>query len=89
MLRIKGLMSDKTRSNIPKTPREKKMWERARQITTKESGARSEKQVPWQLVTHIYKKEKEAGKVAKKSDVKKAKYSKKVADYKKPGRNKY
>lgn len=80
----KGLMSSKTSSKIPKTPKEKKQWVRARQIVAKESGAKSDKSMPWQLVTHIYKNEKHAGKVAKKSDVSTAKKSKAVAKYTKP-----
>ena len=43
----KALLADKTQSKIPKTPKEKKMWIQARRIATKESGAQSEKQVPW------------------------------------------
>lgn len=78
----KGLMSNTTKSKVPKTPKEKDQWVRARQIATKESGARSEKSVPWGLVQKIYKDEKTAGKTAKKSDVSKAKRSKTVAKYK-------
>ena len=75
-------MSDKTTSNIPKTPREKKMWIRARQIAAKQAGKYSEKDVPWGLVTTIYKKAEAADKVPKKSDVTKAKKSKAVSKYK-------
>jgi len=83
-----GLMGDKTTSKIPKTAKEKKMWVRARQIAAKESGAKSDKSMPWELVTTIYKKEKGADKVAKKSDVKKAKISKAVKKYTKPDEKK-
>jgi hypothetical protein len=77
------LMSNKTTSKIPQTPKEKKMWIAARKIATKESGAQSEKSVPWTLVTTIFKKAKIANKVPKKEDVKNAKFSKKVSRYKK------
>lgn len=73
-----------TKSKIPKTPKEKEMWKRATGIAVKESGKYSEKGIPWQLVTTIYKNEEKAGKVAKKKDVTKAKYSKTVAKYKSP-----
>lgn len=75
-------MENKTKSKIPKTPKEKKQWIQARRIVSKESGKTSEKNMPWGLVTHIYQDEKKAGKVAKKSDVKNAKKSKTVSKYK-------
>lgn len=78
------LMANKTTSKIPKTPTQKKRWIRARQIVTKESDAKSEKDMPWGLVTKIYKNQNKAGKTAKKADVKKAKVSKAVKKYKKP-----
>lgn len=80
----KGLMSNKTSSKIPKTKTEKERWVRARKIVAKESGAKSDKQMPWQLVTHIYNEEQKSNKTAKKSDVKKTKVSKAVRSYKKP-----
>lgn len=83
--RKKVLKGDyRTKSDIPKTAREREMWKRATAIATKESGAQSEKSTPWQLVTTIYKNAKKANKVPKKSDIKKAKHSKAVASYKKP-----
>lgn len=82
------IFSNKTDSKIPKTPRQKKMWVRARQIVAKETGRTSESGQPWGLVTKIYKDENKAGKVAKKSDVKKAKVSKTVRKYKLPDRKK-
>lgn len=75
------IMQNKTTSKIPKTPKEKQQWIRARQITAKQSGSMSEKQ-PWGEVNKIYQNEKKAGKVAKKSDVTKAKKSKAVSKYK-------
>lgn len=79
----KRLMADKTSSDIPKTPKEKKMWIQARRIATKESGAKDEKEVPWPLVTTIYKDAKKANKVPSIKDVHKAKKDKKVEKYKK------
>ena len=76
------IMSNKTSSKIPKTPKEKKMWIRARQIAAKESGKYSEKELPWALTTTIYKKAKAAGKIPKKSDVTNAKKSSAVSKYK-------
>lgn len=79
------LMANKTRSNVPQSPKQKKMWIRARQIAVKQSGARTEKEVPWQLVQTIYQNAVKANKVPKLADVKKAKYSVTVANYaKKP-----
>lgn len=49
------LMSNKTTSKIPKTPRQKKMWIQARKLVAKTSGATSEKSMPWGLVTKITK----------------------------------
>jgi len=76
------MMENKTSSKVPKTPKQKEQWIRARQIAAKESGKYSEEGVPWGLVQKIYKNEKESGKVAKKSDVTKAKKSKAVSKYK-------
>lgn len=76
------MMANKTKSNVPKTPTQKKRWIRARQITAKESGKYTDKNLPWPLVQTIYKNEEEAGKTAKKSDVTKAKKSKAVSKYK-------
>lgn len=75
----KALMSSKTKSKVAKTAKEKKQWVRARQIVTKETGAKSEKSVPWGLVQKIYQDEKKSGKVAKKEDVAKTKFSKTAA----------
>lgn len=74
---------DKTSSKIPKTPKEKDMWIQARRIVAKQTGAKHESQMPWQLVTTIYNDAKKAGKVPKLEDVRKAKYSKTIAKYKK------
>jgi|15BtaG_2_1085339.scaffolds.fasta_scaffold00113_14 hypothetical protein len=82
------LMEDKTSSKIPKTPREKKMWIRAREIAVKQSGAKSEKGVPWELVTTIYKDAKKADKIPRKSDVTYAKKDKAAESYYKPDEKK-
>lgn len=74
-------MQNKTASKIPKTPKQKKRWIRARQIVAKETGRISEKQ-PWALVNHIYQEQEKVNKTAKKSDIKKAKVSKAVKRYK-------
>lgn len=71
----------KTKSKIPKTPKQKAMWKRGVEIAVKTSGKSTDKTIPFPLVTTIYKNEVKAGKVAKKSDVTKAKYSKTVAKY--------
>ena len=76
------LMSNKSSSKIPKTQKQKQMWIKARQIVTKQSGATSEKKMPWGLVTTIFKNAKAANKVPKKSDVTKAKKSPAVSKYK-------
>lgn len=75
------LLANKTASKVPKTPKQKQMWIRARQIATKESGAQSEKEVPWGLTNHIFQNAKKADKVPKKADVTKAKKSKAVSKY--------
>ena len=79
----KGLLSNKTSSKVPKTSTQKKRWIRARQIVTKETGARSDKQVPWGVVQKIYKNENTAGKTAKKKDVTTAKITKSGKKYRK------
>ena len=71
----------KTKSKIPKTPREKEMFKRATAIAVKESGKYSEKNIPWPLAVTIYKNAKKADKIPKKSDIKNAKYNSKVARY--------
>ena len=82
------MMAEKTTSKIPKTPTEKKRWIRARQIVAKETGRYGEKEIPWQLVSHIYKEQQKANKTATKKDVKKTKKSKAVAKYKTPNTSK-
>ena len=79
----KGLMSNTTKSKIPKTKIEKKRWIRARKIAAKESGAKSDKSMPWRLVTHIYKESQKANKTPSKKDVRRAKKSKAISRYKK------
>ncbi len=74
----------RTKSKIPKTPREREMWKRATAIAAKQSGRYSEKEIPWELVTTIYKDAKKAGKVPKKSDITKAKVSTTVRKYRRP-----
>lgn len=76
------MMENKTKSKIPKTKKQKKNWIRARKIVSKESGKSSEKEMPWGLVTHIYKEAEKSDKVIKPMDVKKAKKSKTVSKYK-------
>lgn len=75
------LMADKTSSNIPKTSAQKRKWIQARRLVTKQTGATSEKQIPWGLVTHIYQSEEKARKTIKPSDIKKARVSNTIKDY--------
>ena len=75
------LMADKTKSKVPKTSKEKRMWIQARRIAVKESGAKTEDEVPWGLVQKIYANAKKSEKVPKSTDVKKAKISKAVKSY--------
>ncbi len=74
-------MEMKTSSRIPKTPEEKKMWERSRQLVGKETGRYSEGETPWKLVTHIYELEKKAGKVIKPKEIRGAKKDSAVRKY--------
>ena len=78
----KKLMENKTTSKIPNTSKEKKQWTAARQNVVKQSGATSEKEVPWGLVNKEFQNEKKAGKTIKKSEIKKQKVSKAVSKYK-------
>lgn len=75
-------MEMKTSSRIPKTPEEKKMWERSRQLVGKETGRYSEGETPWKLVTHIYELEKKAGKVIKPKEIRKEKKEPAASRYK-------
>lgn len=76
----------RTKSSIPKTPKQKEMWKRATAIVVKESGRSSEKKIPWQLVTTIYKKADKAGKVPRKTDISNAHESKTIRNYSLPNR---
>ena len=72
----------RTKSKIPKTPKQKLMWKRSTAIAAKESGKYTDKTIPYSLVTTIYKNAVKADKVPKKEDIEKAKYSKHIASYK-------
>jgi hypothetical protein len=84
----KGLMSNKTSSDIPKTPLEKKRWIMARKVVAKQTGAKDDKQMPWALVNHIMKEEKKAKKTITKKDVKKTNVTKSGIRYKKQSERK-
>lgn len=71
-----------TKSKIPKTPKQKRMFVRAEGIAAKAAGTFSEKNIPFGLAVKIYKDEEKADKVAKAKDVKKTKVSKAVKKYK-------
>lgn len=72
----------RTKSKIPKTPKQKLMWKRSTAIAAKESGKYTDKTIPYPLVTTIYKNAVKVDKVPKKEDIEKAKYSKHIASYK-------
>lgn len=80
----KKLMENKTKSKIPQNSEEKNQWIKARQISVKQSGAKSEKDVPWGLVNKIYQNEKKSGKTIKEKEVRETKQSKVVKAYKTP-----
>lgn len=78
----KKMMANKTSSSIPKTAAEKKKWIQARRLVARETGRYKEKEIPWGLVTHIYKAEKKANKTIKPKDILREKTSKAVRKYK-------
>lgn len=78
------MMAYKTMSHIPKTKKEKKMWIQARRFVAKSSNRYSEKEIPWGLVTKIYKDQLKSGNVMHDKDIEHAKVSKTVRSYKIP-----
>lgn len=95
--KMSPMFANMTQSDIPKTPREKKMWIAARRIVAKQSGLyektksdskqttkQQEQKMPWGLVTTIYKNAKKANKIPKQADWKDAKVNKTVKAYVKP-----
>ena len=76
------MMKMKTSSKIPKTPAQKRKWERARQLVAKQVGRYSEKEIPWGLVNKIYKNEEKGNKTITPKDIKETKKSSTVRKYK-------
>jgi len=76
------IFASKTKSKIPKSAREKRMWIQARKLTAEMTGRYAEENIPWGLVTHIYQDEIKGNKIIKKSDIKNAKISQAVRSYK-------
>lgn len=89
--KLSTIFKDKTKSDIPKTPRQKKMWIQARRIVAaqagkKKRGVKGEQDLTpgqWGLVTTIYKDAKKADKIPKTSDWTKAKKEPSTMSYKK------
>jgi len=78
------MLADKTTSAIPKTPREKKMWIRARQFIAKSVNRFSEEAIPWGAVQKVYKNQIKGNKVMKKSDIDNVKISKSLRKFRTP-----
>lgn len=82
------MMDDKTSSHIPKDKKEDRMWIQARRLVAKEEGSSKEKEMPWELVTKIYKNEKKAGKTISDKEIDKTHAYRTVRDYRKPDKKK-
>lgn len=78
----KKMMADKTSSNIPKTALQKKRWIQSRRLVAREVGRYKEKEIPFQLVNHIYQAQEKANKTIKPKDILREKTSKAVRKYK-------
>ena len=85
---LSQIFQKKTKSHIPKTPREKEMWIAARRIVASQTGKKKHGEKgqdltsgQWGLVTHIYQNAKKAGKIPKQADWEKAKKGKAVSRY--------
>lgn len=76
------MMANKTTSPIPKTAKEKRMWIQARRFVAKTVGRYGEDDIPFGLVTKIYKDQQKSGHVMHDRDIENAKQYKSIRAYK-------
>lgn len=75
------VFENRTSSKIPKTGREKVLWEKARELSAKEEGKYREGSMNWGLTDKIYKDEMKNNHEIKSRDIRRAHKEKAAGKY--------